>query len=162
MIDLIEWKYNMSCLADSSTGSFCLIEEQGWNVSALNASGEATWPVYTNVTYPDYESSSGNDFQYLMTTEEYGLKGKDYFVPSLDQPTDNGNHGAPEYLDYDEFPLEIQCSYCFLEQIKLGINSRWGEVYDTVMEQNWANIQLNCNITDELKPVNNATGEYQK
>lgn len=39
--------YNMSCLADSS-GAFCLMVEESWDVAALNNSGEATWPTFTN------------------------------------------------------------------------------------------------------------------
>lgn len=157
--DLYIWKYDMSCLADPNNGNFCYLEEQTWNVTALNVSGQATWPTHTNVTYPDYDPSVG-DFQYLQTLEEYGLKGKDYFVDVDAEPSDNGNYGWPEYLGYSEFPLEIQCSFCFLESIKLGINSQWGEVYDTVMEQSWSNIQQNCDITDTLNPANDVTAEY--
>lgn len=47
VVDLFAYKYNMSCLADSS-GAFCLVVEESWDVAALNNSGEATWPTFTN------------------------------------------------------------------------------------------------------------------
>lgn len=47
VVDLFVYKYNMSCLADSS-GAFCLMVEESWDVGTLNASGEATWPSFTN------------------------------------------------------------------------------------------------------------------
>lgn len=39
-------------------------------------------------------------------------------------------HGHDEPLEYDEYPLELQCSECFLAQYKHGIESQWGEVYE--------------------------------
>lgn len=30
-------------------------------------------------------------------------------------------------LEYDEYPIEIQCSKCILSRFKLGFSSQWGE-----------------------------------
>lgn len=32
-------------------------------------------------------------------------------------------------LEYDEYPLEIQCSSCYLQRFKLGFMSRFGEIW---------------------------------
>jgi len=57
VVDLFICKYNMSCLADSS-GSFCLMVEEIWDVGSLNSSGTATWPTYTNVSFPNSAGDS--------------------------------------------------------------------------------------------------------
>jgi hypothetical protein len=37
----------------------------------------------------------------------------DFFITKPD-PIDDDNYGWPEPLEFDEYPLEIQCSSCFL------------------------------------------------
>ena len=37
----------------------------------------------------------------------------DYYM-IVPGPVDDDNYGWPDPLDYDEYPLEIQCSSCFL------------------------------------------------
>lgn len=44
-------------------------------------------------------------------------------------------HGWRTALDYHEFPLEIQCSESFVAQYRLGIDSRWGDVYNELSDQ---------------------------
>lgn len=144
VVDLFLYKYNMSCLAESS-GSFCLMVEQTWDVGALNSSGTATWPTYINKTYPYFEDGNydGTPLQDVdgnlvdnsdppPSFADYGLElplnGQDYFSDAISM--DWQGHGWPEALEYDEYPLEIQCSECFLAQYKQGIESQWGEVYE--------------------------------
>ncbi|RMX98022.1 hypothetical protein D0868_10327 [Hortaea werneckii] len=57
VVDLFEYKFNMSCLADTR-GEFCLIVEQHWDVDSLDLNGQATWPAYTEKIYLDF--SDGN------------------------------------------------------------------------------------------------------
>ena len=37
----------------------------------------------------------------------------DYYM-TVPEPIDDDNYGWPNPLEYDEYPLEIQCSSCFL------------------------------------------------
>lgn len=147
IVDLFVYKYNMSCLTDPSTEAFCLVLEQSWDITALNDSGEATWPLYTNKTYPNWVDdpfegaplldADGNIvenpfndppvFTWTNITD-MDWTGKDYFVPAT--ADDSLIWGTTEMLEYDEFPLQIQCSSCFLDRFILGIQSQWGEVYE--------------------------------
>ena len=121
--------------------------EESWDITALNDSGEATWPLYTNKTYPDWSGDPVNGAPKLDAEEniienpfnpppvfvwtnitDMDWTGKDYFVPAMDN--DSSIWGTTEMLEYDEFPLQIQCSSCFLDHFVLGIESQWGEVYE--------------------------------
>lgn len=44
-------------------------------------------------------------------------------------PEAMGDLSSAVILEYDEYPLEIQCSSCFLQRFKLGFSSRRGEEY---------------------------------
>ena len=144
IVELYLYKYQLSCLTETSSGSFCLMVEETWDVGALESSGNATWPEHTNVTFPDFtESTVGtpatdtdgtlidNSDPYLNFTD-LGLElpwiGQDYYQTGT--VADWIGHGWPEPLEYDEYPLEIQCSDCFLSQYKIGVESKWGEVYE--------------------------------
>jgi hypothetical protein len=145
IVDLFIYKYDMSCLADSS-GSFCAIVEESWDIDSLNASGLATWPTNTDKIYPDFsEGSYGDPVQdidgtYIDQSDEpiewpawaaelqLEDSGADYFMEPISP--DWQAHGYDGALEYDEYPLEIQCSECFLARYKLGIGSLWGEVYE--------------------------------
>lgn len=143
IVDLFIYKYNTSCMADSK-GSFCLMVEETWDVGALNSSGTATWPTFTNKTYPDFNNSpdgtpredlDGNVIDNSDSSpifNSYGLQldlsGQDYYQDGIG--LDWVGHGWPVTLEYDEYPLEIQCSECFLAQYRFGIESQWGEVYE--------------------------------
>lgn len=92
------------------------------------------------------------------TFSDYGLNlsvmlGQDYYQDGISM--DYEGHGWPTALEYDEYPLEIQCSECFLAQYKLGIESQWGEVYDEVSDQVWDNVKQNCQVEWQLAPANN-------
>ncbi|KAI1755045.1 hypothetical protein F4782DRAFT_489763 [Xylaria castorea] len=143
--------------------------EETWDVGSLNSSGIATWPMFTNKTYPDFNNSpdgspredlDGNPIDDSDTSpvfQSYGLEldlsGQDYYQDGIQ--LDWEGHGWPEALEYDEYPLEIQCSECFLAQYQFGIESRWEEVYDEVSDQVWNNIRANCNLDWELSPAHN-------
>ncbi|RMZ86661.1 hypothetical protein DV736_g6112, partial [Chaetothyriales sp. CBS 134916] len=150
VVDLFYYKYNYSCLASTETGQFCLIEEQTWNITQLNNSGAATWPVYTNKTYPNwYLSEDGSPlldwdesviedpfgdippFQYYETNMD--PTGTNYFLEGASD--DYSNYGWDAQLEYDEYPLELQCKSCFINQFIMGIESQWGEVYEYVFSQ---------------------------
>jgi hypothetical protein len=103
IVDLFAYKFNISCLEDLATKAFCLVLEESWNITALNDSGEATWPLYTNKTYPNWiENDDGfplvdendtiiaspfdppPDFQWLNFTD-LEWAGKYYFI-SVSEP----------------------------------------------------------------------------
>lgn len=44
-------------------------------------------------------------------------------------PQLSANYGWQEALESDEYPLEIQCSPCFLNRFTLGYTSRFGALY---------------------------------
>ncbi|RMY56732.1 hypothetical protein D0865_03497 [Hortaea werneckii] len=171
VVDLFAYKYNMSCLANTR-GEFCLIVEQQWDVDSLDLNGHATWPAYTEQIYPDfsegdYDRSPAEDVDGIlldlfddpiMWSEwnshlQLDESGEDYFLEPI--LPDWRGHGHDLPLEYNEYPLEIQCSECFLAQYRHGIESKWGEVYDEVSDQAWNNIRRNRNIDWQLVPANN-------
>lgn len=145
VVDLYTYKYDMICLTDSSTGDFCVMVEETWDITALDNSSQATWPAYTNKTFPDwYDDNNGIPAQdvdgtYIDNSNEMptfydvlsGLdtdwSASDYYFDGID--ANWTGHGWPDMLEYDEYPLEIQCSECF-SQYKLGLESQWGEIYE--------------------------------
>ncbi|KAI7081910.1 hypothetical protein KC356_g8771 [Hortaea werneckii] len=156
----------MSCLANSR-GEFCLIVEQQWDVDSLDQNGHATWPAYTEKIYPDfsegdYEGSPAEDvdgtlidlsddpimWPKWLSQQQVEESGEDYFLEPISLDWRGHGHDLP--LEYDEYPLEIQSSECFLAQYRYGIESKWGEVYDEVSDQVWNNIRRNCNLDCNL------------
>jgi hypothetical protein len=145
IVDLFTFKYNISCLADASTNDFCLVVEESWNITALNETG-ATWPLYTNKTYPNWQYNDNgsplldedrnnvvNPFNPVPSFQWPNLtgpswSGKDFYVTVDD--AEFSSWGTSEMFEWDEYPLEIQCSSCFLSLFRLGIESQWGEVYE--------------------------------
>lgn len=149
VVDLYTYKYDLFCLTDGATGDFCLTVEASWDIAALDNSGEATWPTHTNKTFPDWTNDADFgtpaqdvDGTYIDNANEMpafhdvlsGLdtdwSASDYYFDGID--ANWTGHGWPDMLEYDEYPLEIQCSDCFLAQYKLGLESQWGEVYEQV------------------------------
>lgn len=148
VVDLFAYKFDMTCLADSSR-NFCAMVEESWDVDALVASGQATWPTFTQKEYPDFTEGKtdgapardidgtlidNSDDPIIWPAWEYHVdledSGEDYFQEPI--PPDWRGHGYDDPLEYDEYPLEIQCSECFLARYKRGIESQWGEVYEYV------------------------------
>ncbi|KAH2165418.1 hypothetical protein KXW37_006451 [Aspergillus fumigatus] len=160
IVDFYEYKYNLTCLADGS--SWCLLEQDKWFVEYLPT---VTWPQYTDKWYPDWINDPLNG---TNAVDENGTVLLPYDTVPPPQPTFNsGRKAALDYryigkppaegtlnsslgLEYDEYPLEIQCSPCFLQRFKLGFMSRWGETYNEVKAQAWANIQKNCGFQEDL------------
>ncbi|KUI60197.1 hypothetical protein VP1G_07396 [Cytospora mali] len=131
VVDLFTYKYNMSCLADSSDN------------------GTPTEDIDGNLVDNSDPSPSFSDYGLNLSV----MLGQDYYQDGISM--DYQGHGWPTALDYDEYPLEIQCSECFLAQYKLGIESQWGEVYDEVSDQVWENVRQNCEVQWQLAPANN-------
>ncbi|KAL4901141.1 hypothetical protein BDW74DRAFT_181995 [Aspergillus multicolor] len=177
MIDFYLYKYNTTCLTDGS--SFCLLEQEDWTLQALEAKGSVTWPAHINKTYPDwsydpdygtnavdengtvilpYQDPPPANVEYSVNL---GYASLDYWYNRTDPLPDRGWTNT-SILEYDEYPLEIQCSTCFLERFKLGFSSQFGEGYDDVTEQVWHNIRQNCDLDEELyvHPNLNETGPW--
>jgi hypothetical protein len=90
---------------------------------------EATWPTYTNKCYYDvsygdwgwYYFENGTclepfDDYFVDATYSNGLNqlaAWDYYVERPDAINDD-NYGWFDPLEWDEYPLEMQCSSCFL------------------------------------------------
>jgi hypothetical protein len=161
IVDFYTYKYNLTCL--SSGSSWCLLDEKKWFLEFLPTT---TWPKYTDKWYPDWSNDPVNGTSRVdkngttilpyntvpppVATFESGMKqALDY--RTLPAPaTGTLNPNSTIGLEYDEYPLEIQCSSCFLQRFKLGFMSRWGETYDDVKGQAWDNIQKNCNFKQTL------------
>ena len=145
IVDFFGFKWNYSCLTNTETNEFCLLQERTWNITELNNTGQATWPLYTNKSYPNWylnddgspaldwdESVIQDPFEPIQPFQypdyELQLVGADYFQNGSD--SDYTNYGWLDQLEYDEYPLEIQCQSCFIDQFLMGIQSQWGEVYE--------------------------------
>ena len=74
------------------------------------------------------ECSEPFDFEFQKASKVRGgqLKAEDYFTET-ESPIDDDNFGWPEPLEYDEYPLEIQCSTCALYVFPdvLSLTFRW-------------------------------------
>lgn len=100
-----------------------------WNITTMVTNGAATWPVNPPKCYLD---SSQYVWEHL--TDENGIciepdwdeldsvfdtsgrdemSAMDYYADAA-EPIDDDNYGWVGALDFDEYPLEIQCSSCFL------------------------------------------------
>lgn len=90
---------------------------------------KATWPTNTYKCYFDAQefywgyTVDENDtcydpfeFEWSNATGVAGsnqLAALDYYM-DRGEPIDDDNYGWPLPLEFDEYPLEIQCSSCFL------------------------------------------------
>ncbi|KAJ5219686.1 hypothetical protein N7468_008890 [Penicillium chermesinum] len=146
-MDFFQDKYELICLADEETDDFCLDVEASWNITNMVLLDKATWPTYTNkcyydVSYGDWEwfyFENGTclepfDDYFQDATDANGLNqlaAWDYYV---DRPPaiNDDNYGWTEPLEWDEYPLEMQCSSCFLQKFKHGFESSWGEIWEYV------------------------------
>ncbi|KAA8564642.1 hypothetical protein MFRU_013g01880 [Monilinia fructicola] len=173
LVDLIDYKWGLICLKDTSTNDYCLDVENSWNITTMVTNGAATWPVNPPKCYLD---SSQYVWEHL--TDENGIciepdwdeldsvfdtsgrdemSAMDYYADAA-EPIDDDNYGWVGALDFDEYPLEIQCSSCFLQNFKAGYESPWGNTWDEVTEQVWANMQRNCELDEVLTPAHNVSG----
>lgn len=100
-----------------------------WNITTMVANNVATWPVNPQKCYLD---STQGVWEHLTnengactepdreeldsvfdTSGRDDMSAMDYYVNAAD-PIDDDNYGWISALDFDEYPLEIQCSSCFL------------------------------------------------
>ncbi|MCJ1415007.1 hypothetical protein MMC32_001337 [Xylographa parallela] len=175
VVDLFQYKWGLTCLADAASGEFCTDVESSWNITTMVADDDATWPNYTQKTF--YDISSGSwapftdlngtladpyDYDIWLNASDVGIlegqmTGLDYYVVRP-EPSDDSNFGWTVPLFPDQYPLQIQCSSCFLQRFLYGMESTWGDVWDEISSQIWTNMQLNCDVTTMPSVVNNLTG----
>lgn len=143
VVSFYRYKYGLFCLANTE-GHFCLMVEETWDIGALDKAGKATWPTYTVKAHPDWldnedglplidedgmlMESWSEQPEFRNSGHKPGEASTDYYMEGI-APGWTG-HGWPDMLEYDEYPLEIQCSECFLAQYRYGLESKWGEVYE--------------------------------
>jgi hypothetical protein len=149
VVDYYNFKYNLVCLKDTSTGQFCELQQQGWNISQLNISGKAIWPTYTNKIYPNwYLNDDGSPLQdpngtYIdpfdrMQVFTPALNGtqnlniKDFYVNASAYAGNYGLDPAGPDFDADELPLQYQCSSCAVNRYMMGYQSTWGHIFEYV------------------------------
>ena len=175
IVDLFQYKWGLTCLADATSNQFCSDVENTWNITTMVANQKATWPVNPPKTYYDISSGSWDpytdlngtlaspyDYDIWLNASAVGstgqMTGLDYYV-QRPLPSDDSNYGWTAPLDADEYPLEIQCSSCFTQRFLYGMGSRWGDVWDEISTQVWGNMQQNCNLTSMPIVANNLTGK---
>ncbi|KAH8900847.1 hypothetical protein GQ53DRAFT_815696 [Thozetella sp. PMI_491] len=173
----LSYKYDLLCRRDSATQDLCLFVEDAWNIAELDAQGSATWPQHTEKCYFDPASGAweymvdenGTCIDIFEDTEPYvtDISGSGPFASLAYWSTQftgaksgtGTNWGWPTPLAFDEYPLEIQCSSCFLSRLQVGYGSRFGPAWDEITEQTWQNIKMNCGLTSTIAPANNLTGK---
>ena len=179
IVELRQFKYDIACMQDTSSKQYCLDVERAWDISALVASNTVKWPNNTYKIYPDFSNNEGLDYvfpngtslplewiapstqfngpdQQNNATVQGNLAGPDWYYDR--SGVTYSNHGYHLALNWDEYPTQIQCSSCFLQKFEYGITSPWGNIWDEMTSQIWANIQENCGFTKALVPANNFTG----
>ncbi|KAF8859499.1 hypothetical protein BDZ45DRAFT_358156 [Acephala macrosclerotiorum] len=168
-VDHIQYKFGLICLADANSGDFCLDVEKTWNITEMVLDNTATWPNNTYKCYFDAQADTwdyvqdGNgtcyspfEFEWSNATDGGGLSqlaALDYYMERGD-PIDDDNYGWPLPLEFDEYPLEIQCSSCFLQTFKYGLENKWGDIWDNITAQIWANVVSNCDLDSTITPAN--------
>ncbi|TGO09352.1 hypothetical protein BTUL_0169g00060 [Botrytis tulipae] len=112
------------------------------------------WEYLTNengtCTEPDWEEL---DSVFDISRRD-DMSAMDYYVNAAD-PIDDDNYGWISALDFDEYPLEIQCSSCFLN---LKPDIKVLRATPGIMEQVWANMQRNCELNEVFTPAHNVSG----
>ena|SRR6266498_1354477 len=115
-------------------------DTRSWNISAIDAAGQATWPANTYKVYPDFSNHGWapavdvdgtllDDFPVQNATgpipnspDDSEMTAIDYYEIGPDI-FDDTNYGWPASLEYDEYPLEIRCLSCFLSAIHVHLPS---------------------------------------
>jgi len=147
VLDYYNFKYNLTCLQDTTTGQFCELEQQAWNISQLNSSGQATWPTYINKTYPNwYYNDDGSplvdvDGSYIdafVTLPPFtqalngttDLNVKDFYVNASAYAGNYGLDPTDAQYEADELPLQYQCSNCAVNRWIMAYQSTWGFIFE--------------------------------
>jgi len=105
-------------------------------------------PNTTLKCYPEVHESepywitNGNGTCYsdgLFTTDQFinvtnqpysgQMQSFDYYYERSGMIADD-NYGWPVALEYDEYPLEVQCSSCWINKFVYGYNNTWGDVWE--------------------------------
>ncbi|KAL4781513.1 hypothetical protein BJX76DRAFT_363531 [Aspergillus varians] len=157
------YKYDLICLADEETGDFCLDIESSWNITIVDLAQEATWPTYIDKCYFDVANGHWGyqidvdgtcldifDFSFADASDDAGIlnmAAADFFITKPDL-IDDDNYGWPEPLEFDE------------KTFWYGLENAWGDVWDNITSQIWANMQLNCGWQDlTITPANDYTSD---
>jgi hypothetical protein len=80
MLDFYLYKFDRTCLQDGS--SFCHFEERAWDIPSMVASGNATWPTYTNKTYYDWACKLYQQSMYKLIAPDDPINGTNRIDPS--------------------------------------------------------------------------------
>ncbi|CAM1507495.1 Fc.00g071360.m01.CDS01 [Cosmosporella sp. VM-42] len=171
--ELIEYRTSLLCMRETHEGDFCQLLVDTWDISD---SDDWTWPIVS----PKCRYDDSGECVPLSSNEYLEWDNEEDVIPSWQFPLDRvqaldyfmnrtGNleaakrHslGSEEWLDYDEYPLEIQCNRCFWKPFAKAQESQWGQMFwDEATEQTWNNIVQNCNLTSDdaiATPFNNIT-----
>ncbi|KAI8940611.1 hypothetical protein NX059_001883 [Plenodomus lindquistii] len=176
LTSFVSYKYGMICMVEDETNEYCADVEESWNITTLVAQNRATWPQHTKKCYMDAENfhweyltdGEGNctdPFENIWPNASEVIKpgqkaAMDYYMEVPD-PIDDDNYGWPYPLEYDEYPLEMQCSSCFQKMFEYGHSSIWGDPWDEVKEQIWSNMKLNCGLEKAIVAANNMSGTLE-
>ncbi|CZR65827.1 uncharacterized protein PAC_15727 [Phialocephala subalpina] len=147
---------DLQCFLADSVGS--------WNITEMVLNKAATWPNNTykccfngqifyweyvvdenNICYSPFDFGRSDAIGAAGSTQ---LAALDYYIERGD-PIDDDNYGWPLPLEFDEYHLEIQCSSCFLQTFKYGLENKWGDI-----SQVWDSMKANCNLDDTITPAN--------
>jgi len=130
-VQYMQYKLGLVCLKDTPTNTFCVDVERGWNIGTLDATRAATWPKNTAKCYPNFSQDSidatqDTDGSCIDTFKASVFENNDAgftasgqaqaadFSAARNAPVANDNFGWSHPLEADEYPLEIQCSSCFV------------------------------------------------
>ncbi|KAF8862087.1 hypothetical protein BDZ45DRAFT_799471 [Acephala macrosclerotiorum] len=118
---------DLRCFLADSVGS--------WNIIEMVLNEVATWPSNTYNLF---------DFEWSDATGAAGstqLAALDYYIERGDS-IDDDNYGWALPLEFDEYPLEIQCSFCFLQTFKYGLENKWGDIWERFVPRSHARLLL--------------------
>lgn len=98
------------------------------------AAKTATWPTYTNKTYPDLSTGgwapptdvdgtllntfATDNFISAANVPAGQPQAADYWT-TVPPAIDDSNYGWNASLEYDEYPLGIQCSSCWMYDFRV-------------------------------------------
>jgi hypothetical protein len=80
---------------------------------------------YDNYTWPTPTAMAGKNSDQNETISGADIAAALDYFPRGDQPY-QANAGWNDTLEFDEYPLEIQCSHCWINGFKMDYSSQWG------------------------------------
>ncbi|TDZ23421.1 LysM domain-containing protein [Colletotrichum orbiculare MAFF 240422] len=171
--EFIKHRSDLLCLKESPEGRFCQLAMTEWDISESNGNS-VTWPEHTSKCWIDEETGdcfpedeyaedvSGDVPDWMFPADDYAAE--DYFRDRSGVLEGAKWHslGSSKSLDWDEYPLEVQCNRCFWKTFAMGQENQWSHMrWDPWTEQIWANMVRNCDIRGEeriITPFKNLTG----